>query len=366
MYLEDEAIPLENGMTLGNHLDNDVIVPGEDVLDYHIRVELSGRGPTFIPLGAATFNVNGSETSGPANLILADVISIGQTTIQIGVEIESASETQAWSFEASHGNVRHTISGEVSVGRSDSQDIVLRDEHISRNHARLIEKHGYVWLQDLHSANGCYVNGDRIKGGIRLFHGDYIRFDSIEFQLVGDGVELTPIKHFSDALVPTARSVPQFRQDTTEVAPIADEAFNPRADVSSIQGAGAFLLAASEDLDQEIYQLLVGESTIGRGAHNQIIVSDSTVSTSHARLSVQPEGVTLTNLLATNGTLVNGDSISSVRLEDGDKIQLGRACFIFKDIPTGSVDAHPVFRRVQRYILVGLFVAAALLLWLTT
>ena len=135
--------------------------------------------------------------------------------------------------------------------------------------------------------------------------------------------------------------------------------------MSRIEGAGAFLLAASENLEQEAYQLLVGESSIGRGAHNQIVVSDSTVSTSHARLSVQPEGVTLTNLLATNGTRVNGVPITSTRLEDGDKIQMGRVCFIFKDIPVGSVDNHPLFRRLKQAVLLGLFVAAALLLWLS-
>ena len=31
----DDAIPIDGNMTLGNHLEKDLMIPGEDVSDYH-------------------------------------------------------------------------------------------------------------------------------------------------------------------------------------------------------------------------------------------------------------------------------------------------------------------------------------------
>ena len=56
LHYDDDSIPLEANMTVGNHLDNDIMVPGEDVADFHLRIEMTDRGPVFIPLGEATFN----------------------------------------------------------------------------------------------------------------------------------------------------------------------------------------------------------------------------------------------------------------------------------------------------------------------
>ena len=53
---------------------------------------------------------------------------------------------------------------------------------------------GAIWLEDLRSANGTYVNGDRIAGAWRVFHGDEISFDTIRYQLIGDAPDLTPIR----------------------------------------------------------------------------------------------------------------------------------------------------------------------------
>jgi hypothetical protein len=45
LEVDDDRIPVSNHMTLGRHLDNDVLLGGEDVLDYHLRIEMTDRGP---------------------------------------------------------------------------------------------------------------------------------------------------------------------------------------------------------------------------------------------------------------------------------------------------------------------------------
>ena len=37
--LDEEQIPLEASLTIGRQLDNDLVIAGEDVLDFHLRLE---------------------------------------------------------------------------------------------------------------------------------------------------------------------------------------------------------------------------------------------------------------------------------------------------------------------------------------
>jgi pSer/pThr/pTyr-binding forkhead associated (FHA) protein len=85
-------------------------------------------------------------------------------------------------------------SGALQIGRGEDNDLVLLDDHISRRHARLETHAGVVWLRDLESANGSFVNGEPVAGACRLFHGDEVRFDTLAFQLVGRGADLTPVR----------------------------------------------------------------------------------------------------------------------------------------------------------------------------
>ncbi len=66
------------------------------------------------------------------------------------------------------------LHGEVRLGRSRSNAIVLSDGKVSRNHARLDPVRDTYILTDLGSANGTLVNGVRITQPVRLRDGDLI------------------------------------------------------------------------------------------------------------------------------------------------------------------------------------------------
>lgn len=56
----------------------------------------------------------------------------------------------------------------VLIGREDG-DVVTRDPETSRRHAQLeIHGDGTVWLKDLNSTNGTFVDGQRITGPTQL------------------------------------------------------------------------------------------------------------------------------------------------------------------------------------------------------
>lgn len=57
------------------------------------------------------------------------------------------------------------VKGETKIGRSpQNNDIVLIDVQISREHAIINCRADHFFLQDLQSANGCFINGDRVSG----------------------------------------------------------------------------------------------------------------------------------------------------------------------------------------------------------
>ncbi len=69
---------------------------------------------------------------------------------------------------------------EVSVGRVRGNDIVLSKGNVSKHHCRLIVRGGEVFIEDLRSTNGTYVNGRKIAEPTpvsisdKIFVGDFI------------------------------------------------------------------------------------------------------------------------------------------------------------------------------------------------
>ena len=70
------------------------------------------------------------------------------------------------------------------VGRKDSSDLSLRSQMISQRHARLFERGGKLWVDDLGSTNGTFVNGKQVDGEHELREGDVIQFADVELRLL--------------------------------------------------------------------------------------------------------------------------------------------------------------------------------------
>jgi len=361
--LEEDRIPIVNHMTLGRHLDNDVLLAGEDVLDYHLRIEMTDRGPRAVPLGEASLRLNGRDLAHHVGLMPGDRLGIGQNDLLLEVDLVQPPEAEAWRLHARNDPSGMALEGSIRVGRAADNELTIRDDHVSRLHARLTNHQGLIWLQDAGSSNGTYVNGERLAGACRLFHGDEVRFDSVGYQLIGRGTDLTPVLAHDGAEAPQPLSSAWARStgsagDTTELSAVA-EAPPVALDLPAGE-AGAFLLGASEPVAGKVFRTPIGRTLIGRQDDCDVVIRDRTVSARHAELMVRADGVTITNLMATNGTRVNGQEVQSSRLHDGDVLRLGRVSVVFKDVPV-SEDGRPWLRWVQ-YGLMAVSLLLAILL----
>lgn len=84
-------------------------------------------------------------------------------------------------------------SGTATIGRDPSARIVLEDRLVSRNHASLnVQADGTVIVQDLHSANGVFINGVKLsRPDAALCEGDRLLLGTTEISVFGVRGSLT-------------------------------------------------------------------------------------------------------------------------------------------------------------------------------
>jgi two-component system cell cycle response regulator len=73
------------------------------------------------------------------------------------------------------GTLFHLERAETVIGRSQRADVNIDDDGVSRTHARLRIDGDAVWIEDLGSRNGTFVNGIRVRTPMKLADGDKLQ-----------------------------------------------------------------------------------------------------------------------------------------------------------------------------------------------
>ncbi|QFT54629.1 FHA domain-containing protein [Microbulbifer sp. THAF38] len=186
------------GVTVGRDQGCDLCLPDDSIAKLHLKIAIKGDQLTLGNVsGGSQVLVNGKSVASACHLKLNDRITIGSRTLQIvdpKVTKLSSSKAKnvAWALRANHKAIAgkvFPVKGGAVVGRSEECDITFSLSHLSRRHARMEVREGLLFVIDLGSANGTFVNGRRITES-RVRRGDELRFDSLSFSVVGPADDL--------------------------------------------------------------------------------------------------------------------------------------------------------------------------------
>ncbi|MBK3394636.1 FHA domain-containing protein [Psychrobacter sp. M9-54-1] len=160
-------------------------------------------------------------------------------------------EDATWQLNAlteALGDLTLSVSDSLSVGRGSDNDVVLGSKQVSRNHAVLSVLNGELYVKDLESSNGTFVNEQRIEGNKsqRLNANDTLGFASFNFQVIApvavalDNEQAVPAVSDKPVLstnaVTSTESTPAAAESAV-VAPVVSEAADkkPTIEETSIQ-----------------------------------------------------------------------------------------------------------------------------------
>lgn len=199
---------VEPKITIGRSATNALVVDDEAAGDVHIEVLVDHENLTLKNLiPSRPVSVNNLEVTGACALKADDIVSIGSVELIVIdpkreakiVAQQSANATQlrtpkpsGWSLKSNHTALANRVFPlkEVTVvGRSNECDICLSAAHLSRRHAQLQVIDGMLFVKDLGSANGTFLNGKQVAEA-RVKRGDELRFDSLSFGVIGPPDEM--------------------------------------------------------------------------------------------------------------------------------------------------------------------------------
>ncbi len=74
------------------------------------------------------------------------------------------------------------LSEGATMGRADGSDIPIDDPFASSVHARIFPRGQFMYIEDMGSTNGTYLNGRRLRAAERLKVGDTVRIGETEYR----------------------------------------------------------------------------------------------------------------------------------------------------------------------------------------
>ena len=85
---------------------------------------------------------------------------------------------------AEHKGAEFAVSDEMTVGRAPGCGISLPDDtFVSQLHARIFRRDGDVFVEDLGSTNGTFLNDKKVTSAVPLRKGDKVKFGGTTLEL---------------------------------------------------------------------------------------------------------------------------------------------------------------------------------------
>jgi pSer/pThr/pTyr-binding forkhead associated (FHA) protein len=351
------AVVLVNGVQLGD--EPSPLLHGD-------KVEMAGEELRFgdVNQGGSTQFVSGAQVAEMARAKAASAPA--KPTLARGGRLVSLTD----------GREYVVPDDGISVGREVGNDVVISSSEVSRKHAEIVPMPGGYHLNDL-STNGVFVNGTRIEQKQVLGRGDVIKIGPEEFRFYADQAKAAPAAPPAAPAAPLAPVAPVApvapavapapTPPAAPVAPVAPpkarevkldlesaiasaavsqapvrEPVTAPAPVPKPAPAGHAPMATLEIVNEgplkgttfEIHSAL---TNVGRGAHNDVVLADESVSDSHAKIQKRDNGWYIVDQESTNGTYVGGRRVQGEqRVEGAPDVRFGGIKMTFRPVATAG------------------------------
>jgi pSer/pThr/pTyr-binding forkhead associated (FHA) protein len=361
--VNDQQFSLRPGPNrLGAGEGVDVAVGDRSELGVQAIVEVAGDSSAVIRrAGEAAVRVNGIPLVDPTPLMHGDRLEIagreafytddakaGSTRFVSATDAADAAAKRAGPARATAdtgGRLVSLVDGKeyaipaagITIGRDAASGVVVAQNEVSRKHAEVRPVGGGYEIRD-YSANGVYVNGARVESAMVLSRADVIRIGTEEFRFYADVPAprvAAPTPPLSAAGVAAPATAPSFGAPV-QAAGAATE--RPVLGTLEIVNEGPTHGAR--------FEIRVPLAHIGRGAHNDIVVKDESVSDTHAKLQRRDDGWYVCDVGSTNGTYVGGQRIANERRLDGaPDLRFGGVKMVFRPLDAPG-DTHKGTRAI--------------------
>lgn len=197
----------EGALRVGSTADNDIVLPaGKQVQPKHLELQFDPRRGITLSVtdASAVVHVNGRPVREKAILRLGDMVAVGSVRMVIRPDNDRA-EKPPKALPENETRQRYTpprvvlrgvtgtyfgkvipLRARTVIGRGSDCDLVLNESEMSRRHAIIENTPEGLFLRDLGSANGTFVNGISVRDTV-LKPGDQLAFDQNRFLIEAPG-----------------------------------------------------------------------------------------------------------------------------------------------------------------------------------
>src|SRR5216117_1710179 len=251
-------------LVFGREAGCDVVVPGKDVSRRHAEIVQTPKGYLLVDSSTNGTFVNEERVEGQRLLARGDVLKLGEEQFRFYADPPKAAPgppegpaakapaaappkladtvnampaaprpsqggAPLASFLVKNGSLKgqrlQVRTPIVNIGRAEYNDLVVPDESVSTQHAKLQRREGVWILVDLGSTNGTFADGEKVSGEAALAPGALVRVGDI--QLVFDTTEADDALGVAkgggtkvmQAMAPTAHPAPPARPAPASPAP---------------------------------------------------------------------------------------------------------------------------------------------------
>lgn len=169
----------------GSGNNDEIILQGQGILEQHAKLTMTQEGLRVIPIKQSPVSVNGHLISQSTLVDDGDWLSLGSCLYQINFP----DHPQELNQSARSSSLFPNQSGILTIGRLPQCDFEIASPLVSREHAKLYCGSAGVEIEDLHSTNGTFVNGQRLHSRMSLKQNDCITIASFAFLFTGEALE---------------------------------------------------------------------------------------------------------------------------------------------------------------------------------